>query len=80
MYPAHVRALSAHLMLVLTSPVSIAQYLLSLCTYIAYLLTCLTHALPRCLPTPTEEADGNGYGAITGRGGGSLEAAAQSER
>ena len=26
-----------------------------------------THALPRCLPTPTEEADGNGYGAITGR-------------
>ena len=32
-------------------------------------LNCLTHALPRCLPTPTEEADGNGYGAITGRGG-----------
>ena len=30
-------------------------------------LNCLTHALPRCLPTPTEEADGNGYGAITGR-------------
>jgi hypothetical protein len=30
---------------------------------------CLTHVLPRCLPTPTEEADGNGYGAITGRGG-----------
>ena len=28
---------------------------------------CLTHALPRCLPTPTEEADGNGYGVITGR-------------
>ena len=25
--------------------------------------------LPRCLPTPTEEADGNGYGAIAGRGG-----------
>jgi len=22
------------------------------------------HALPRCLPTQTEEADGNGYGAI----------------
>jgi hypothetical protein len=22
-----------------------------------------------CLPTPTEEADGNGYGAIAGRGG-----------
>ena len=32
-------------------------------------LNCLTHVLPRCLPTPTEEADGNGYGAITGRGG-----------
>ena len=32
-------------------------------------LNCLTHALPRCLPTPTEEADGNGYGVITGRGG-----------
>ena len=30
---------------------------------------CLTHVLPRCLPTPTEEADGNGYGAITGRWG-----------
>ena len=30
-------------------------------------LNCLTHALPRCLPTPTEEADGNGYGVITGR-------------
>ena len=30
---------------------------------------CLTHVLPRCLPTPTEEADGNGYGVITGRGG-----------
>jgi hypothetical protein len=30
-------------------------------------------------PTPTEEADGNGYGAIAGRGGG-LEAAAQSKR
>ena len=29
----------------------------------------LTHVLPRCLPTPTEEADGNGYGAIAGRGG-----------
>ena len=28
---------------------------------------CLTHALPRCLPTPTKEADGNGYGVITGR-------------
>jgi hypothetical protein len=26
---------------------------------------CLTHALPRCLPTPTEE-DGNGYGVIAG--------------
>ena len=26
-------------------------------------LNCLTHALPRRLPTPTEEADGNGYGA-----------------
>ena len=32
-------------------------------------LNCLTHALPRCLPTPTEEADGNGYGAITAGGG-----------
>ena len=32
-------------------------------------LNCLTHVLPRRLPTPTEEADGNGYGAITGRGG-----------
>ena len=32
-------------------------------------LNCLTHALPRRLPTPTEEADGNGYGAITGRRG-----------
>ena len=31
-------------------------------------LNCLTHALPRCLPTPTEEADGNGYGVIAGRG------------
>ena len=30
-------------------------------------LNCLTHALPRCLPTPTEEADGNGYGVITRR-------------
>ena len=40
---------------------------------------CLTHALPRCLPTPTEEADGNGYGVIAGRRGPS-EAAAQSER
>ena len=30
---------------------------------------CLTHALPRCLPTPTEEADGNGYGVIAGRRG-----------
>ena len=36
-------------------------------------LNCLTHALPRCLPTPTEEADGNGYGVIAGRGGPSLE-------
>ena len=43
------------------------------------LLNCLTHVLPRCLPTPTEEADGNGYGAIAGRGG-STEAAAQSKR
>ena len=42
-------------------------------------LNCLTHALPRRLPTPTEEADGNGYGVIAGRGG-SLEAAAQSKR
>jgi hypothetical protein len=25
--------------------------------------------LPHRLPTPTEEADGNGYGVITGRGG-----------
>ena len=32
-------------------------------------LNCLTHALPRCLPTPTEEADGNGYIAIAGRRG-----------
>ena len=31
------------------------------------------------IPTPTEEADGNGYGVIAGRGG-SLEAAAQSKR
>ena len=23
-------------------------------------LNCLTHVLPRCLPTPTEEADGGG--------------------
>ena len=38
---------------------------------------CLTHVLPRCLPTPTEEADGNGYGVITGRGGPSRRAAAQ---
>jgi hypothetical protein len=38
-----------------------------------------THVLPRCLPTPTEEADGNGYGVIAGRGG-SPEAAAQSKR
>ena len=30
-------------------------------------LNCPTHALPRRLPTPTEEADGNGYGVITGR-------------
>ena len=43
-------------------------------------LNCLTHALPRCLPTPTEEADGNGYGVIAGRGGPSIEAAAQSKR
>ena len=42
-------------------------------------LNCLTHVLPRCLPTPTEEADGNGYGVIAGRGW-SLEAAAQSKR
>ena len=42
-------------------------------------LNCLTHVLPRCRPTPTEEANGNGYGAITGRGV-RLEAAAQSER
>ena len=39
-------------------------------------LNCLTHVLPRRLPTPTEEAGGNGYGVIAGRGG-SLEAAAQ---
>ena len=39
-------------------------------------LNCLTHALPRCLPTPTEEADGGGYG-VTGRRG-PIEAAAQS--
>jgi hypothetical protein len=32
-------------------------------------LNCFTHAPPRCLPTPTEEADGNGYGAIAGVGG-----------
>jgi hypothetical protein len=33
-------------------------------------LNCLTHALPRCLPTPNSmEADGNGHGAITGRRG-----------
>ena len=36
-------------------------------------LNCLTHALPRRLPTPNSmEADGNGYGVITGRAGGSL--------
>jgi hypothetical protein len=29
-------------------------------------LNCLTHALPRCLPTPIEEADGKGYGVIAG--------------
>ena len=29
----------------------------------------ITHALPQCLPTPNSvEADGNGYGAIAGRG------------
>ena len=33
------------------------------------LINCLTHALPRCLPTTTEEADGNGYNVIAGRGG-----------
>ena len=33
-------------------------------------LNCLTHALPRCLPTPNSlEADGNGYIAIAGWGG-----------
>ena len=32
-------------------------------------LNCLTHAIPRRLPTPTEEADGNGYGVIAGRRG-----------
>ena len=36
---------------------------------VTLLTNCLTHALPRRLPTPTEEADGNGYGAIAGRGG-----------
>ena len=31
---------------------------------------CLTHALPRCLPTPNSlEADGNGYIVIAGRRG-----------
>ena len=29
-------------------------------------LNCLTHVLPRCLPTPTEEADGGGE-RLTGR-------------
>ena len=32
-------------------------------------LNCLTHVLPRRLPTPTEEADGNGYGVMAGRRG-----------
>ena len=32
------------------------------------------------LPTPTEEADGNGYGVIAGWRGPSIEAATQSER
>ena len=27
---------------------------------LTYGLNCLTHVLPRCLPTPTEEADGGG--------------------
>ena len=33
-----------------------------------------------CLPTPTEEADENGYGVIAGRGGPSPEATAQSKQ
>ena len=41
---------------------------------------CLTHALPRCLPTPTEEADGNGYGVIAGRAGGSPSASLERGR
>ena len=28
-------------------------------------LNCLTHVLPRCLPTPTEEADGGGAGKLS---------------
>ena len=46
------------------------------------LLTIVTNLLTYLLsvPTPTEEADGNGYGVIAGRGGWSLEAAAQSKR
>ena len=28
-------------------------------------LNCLTHVLPRCLPTPTEEADGGGAGVLS---------------
>ena len=28
-------------------------------------LNCLTHVLPRCLPTPTEEADGGGAGMLS---------------
>ena len=28
-------------------------------------LNCPTHVLPRCLPTPTEEADGGGAGVLS---------------
>ena len=34
---------------------------------LTYGLNCLSHALPRCLPTPTEEADGGGGTRLTGR-------------
>ena len=36
-------------------------------------VNCLTHALPRCLPTPNSmEADGNGYGGINHSPGGGV--------
>ena len=48
---------------VMNSHVDISRLaLLLLCTVSASQggLNCLTHVLPRCLPTPTEEADGGG--------------------